>query len=70
MSRSAPTDTLSKNSVNCFSGDEISTGMWVRASPAASVSTRKSDSRPRPVSSDVPVRATTSTAQDSSTPEM
>ena len=61
--RSAGTSTSSKNSWNCFSGRLISTGMSVRSSPGASVSTTKSDSWPRPVSGSTPVRATTSIAR-------
>ena len=68
--RSAGTSTLSKNKVNCFSGATISTGMSVLSRPGLSRSTMNSDSRPRPVSSSTPVRVTTSTASDSSAPEM
>jgi hypothetical protein len=68
--RSAGTSTSSKKSWNCFSGALISTGMSVRSRPGASVSTIKSDRRPRPVSASTPVRTTTSTADASSTPEM
>ena len=68
--RSAATSTLSKNSVNCFSGARISTAITWRSRPSASVSTMNSDRRARPVCSSVPVRATTSTCAASSTPEM
>jgi hypothetical protein len=60
---------LSKKTVYCFSGAEISTGMMVDSMPGLSVSTMNSDSLPLPFSS-TPVRATTRTAPDSSMPEM
>ena len=70
MSWPAPNRTSSKNSVNCFSGSDADTGSSFATSPGLSVGTRNSDSRPFPVASSVPVRATTISASASSTPEM
>ncbi len=68
-SASGPSGTSSKCSVNCFSGSIRFTGSTLACNPGASVGTMNRDSSASPRWS-VPVRATTSSASASSTPEM
>ncbi len=67
---SGPTRTSSRKRVNCRSGSIASTGSGWATRPSASVGTRNSDICALPLTSSVPVRATTMSACASSTPEM